>query len=315
MTVLAEIFAHKRAEVARQKQARPLSQVRDEAIQASPPLDFVAAVSRQRSAISDQPSAISRQPSAVSDQPSAISQHKLAVGGRRSAVEASGPSSVVSGRWWPALIAEVKRASPSRGLLRADFDPLSLARVYQQNGAAAISVLTDERYFQGSLEYLRQISLLEPRLPLLRKDFIFDAYQVYEARAAGADAILLIAAALPADLLQQLHELACELRMAPLVEVHTQEELQVAMDCGPRLIGINNRDLRDFRVDLETTLRLRPQVPAGVCLVAESGIHTNEEVARLAAAQVDAILVGEALVVAGDVGAAVRRLALEGRLA
>lgn len=210
----------------------------------------------------------------------------------------------------PALIAEIKRASPSRGLLVRDFDPLRLARIYQQNGAAAVSVLTEERYFQGHLDYLCQVAGLTPRLPLLRKDFIFDPYQVYEARAAGADAVLLIVAYLGdarrRGCLRELHALICELGMVPLVEVHSREELDIAMECEPRLVGVNNRDLRDFRVRLETTLELRPYVPAEVCLVAESGIHQPEDGARLAHEGVDAVLIGEALVTAPDVAEKVR---------
>jgi indole-3-glycerol phosphate synthase len=208
----------------------------------------------------------------------------------------------------PALIAEVKCASPSRGLLAHDFDPLRLARIYQENGASAISVLTDERYFKGHLDYLRQIAQISPRLPLLRKDFIFDPYQVYEARSAGADAVLLIAAHLDPSALRDLHVLIRELGMTPLVEVHSRAELDSVLPCQPVLIGVNNRDLRDFTVRLETTISLRPYVPAGVCLVAESGIHTPADIARLGSAGVDAILVGEALVTAPDVAAKVREL-------
>lgn len=208
----------------------------------------------------------------------------------------------------PALIAEIKKASPSRGLLAPDFDALRLARLYRQYGAAAISVLTDERYFQGRLEDLQQVHNRLPGLPLLRKDFILDPYQLYEARAAGASAVLLIVAGLQAGLLRELHALALELSLAPLVEVHTLAELEVALTCEPVLVGVNNRDLRDFRVDLHTTRRLRPSVPAGICLVAESGIHTRQDVEYLREAGADAILVGEALVTASDIGEKVREL-------
>lgn len=212
----------------------------------------------------------------------------------------------------PALIAEVKCASPSKGLLTADFDPLWLARTYAENGASAISVLTDEKYFRGSLEYLRQIRLDLPGVPLLRKDFLCDPYQVYEARAAGADAVLLIAAHLSHTDIVGLQSLAHQLGMAALVEAHSMEELQMALDCGASLVGINNRDLRDFTVRLQTTLDLRPHVPPEVCLVAESGIHNADDVHRLAQAGVHAILVGEALVTAADnagTAAKVRELA------
>jgi indole-3-glycerol phosphate synthase len=209
----------------------------------------------------------------------------------------------------PRLIAEVKCASPSRGVLVKDFDPLRLAGIYQKNGAAAISVLTDERFFQGRLEYLSQIAALSPRLPVLRKDFILDAYQVYEARAAGADAILLIAACLQPAHLRDLHTLARELGLAPLVEVHNEAEVEAALTCQPVLMGFNNRDLHTFVTRMEVCLRLRALVPSGTTTVAESGIHTRNDVDRLAEAGMDAILVGEALVTAPDVAAAVRNLA------
>jgi indole-3-glycerol phosphate synthase len=209
----------------------------------------------------------------------------------------------------PALIAEIKFASPSRGVLVAAPDPLGLAEVYLHNGATALSVLTEQHYFLGHLDYLRRITARWPELPVLRKDFICDPYQVYEARAAGAAAVLLIAAGLPAGKLKALHDLASRLGLSPLVEVHNQTELELALDCGASLVGINNRNLHDFRVSLETTLGLRPLIPAGVCVVAESGIHTPEDVARLAEAGLDAVLVGEALVTAPEVGAKVRALA------
>ena len=205
-----------------------------------------------------------------------------------------------------ALIGEVKRASPSQGLLRADFDPLNLAMTYAANGAAAISVLTDEKFFQGSLDYLAQIRRIP--LPLLRKDFIVHPYQVYEARAAGADALLLIAAVLSGGGLAELLALTRRLGMAALVEVHDADELARVLPLKPRLVGVNNRDLRTFRVDLNTCLALRPLLPADICFVAESGIHTRADVIRLAAAGVDAMLVGEALVVAPDAAAKVREL-------
>ena len=215
----------------------------------------------------------------------------------------------------PALIAELKRASPSRGILALDIDLTQLARIYAENGAAALSVLTDEAFFYGSLDTLRTLSLHAPRLPLLRKDFILSTAQVYESRAAGADAILLIASILDEAELRDLCGLARELGMAAMVEVHSVEDLERALsmaESGDRmtpLIGINNRDLRDFSVSLDTTVRLRPLIPDGVFVVAESGIRSAEDVARLAAIGVDAILVGEALVTAPDIGAKVRELA------
>jgi indole-3-glycerol phosphate synthase len=208
----------------------------------------------------------------------------------------------------PRLIAEVKCASPSRGLLASHFDPLALARVYQANGAAAISVLTDQRFFRGSLEHLRQVSALQPGLPTLRKDFILEEYQLYEARAAGASATLLLAACLAPARLRTLRELAESLGLTALVEAHDQSELETALACGARLVGINNRNLHTFETSLETTLRLRPLVPGEVTLVAESGIFHRADVDRLAEAGVDAVLVGEALVTASDVAARVREL-------
>jgi indole-3-glycerol phosphate synthase len=206
------------------------------------------------------------------------------------------------------LIAEVKCASPSRGLLVPHFDPLALARGYRQAGASAISVLTDEQYFKGSLAYLEQIAALNLALPLLRKDFIYDPYQVYEARAAGASAILLIAAALEIGLLAELQALAQDLNMDALVEVHNPSELEAVLKGSPALIGINNRDLRDFKVDLNTCLSLRPLIPTGVTVVAESGIHTAADVARLASGGLDAMLVGESLVTAPDPAVKIKEL-------
>ncbi len=209
----------------------------------------------------------------------------------------------------PALIAELKQRSPSRGQLAQQFDPFRLARLYSQNGARAISVLTDERYFGGSLEILQAIAALPDRLPLLRKDFICDDYQLYEARAAGADAVLLIVAGLSESELRDLYAQSMALGLTPLVEVHTLAELEAGLKINPDLVGINNRDLSTFEVNLETSLKLRPHVPQGILLVAESGIHSRQDVTRLAQAGVDAILVGEALVTAPDVSARVRELA------
>lgn len=206
-----------------------------------------------------------------------------------------------------ALIAEVKHASPSRGVLIEPFDPLAIARIYVENGAAAISVLTDEKFFQGHLDYLAAIRQAVS-VPLLRKDFIVEPYQVYEGRAAGADAILLIAAALSADQLRRLRDLAGELGMAALVEVHNQAELERALRIEPRLLGINNRDLKTFDVDTGTTGRLIRQIPEGVVVVAESGIHTADNVRQMGQAGAHAVLVGEALVKAADMAEQVRAL-------
>ncbi len=212
------------------------------------------------------------------------------------------------------LIAEVKKASTSRGLLCPDFDPVRLADAYTSNGAAAISVLTDPR-FQGELEHLSGIkkSGVSQLAPVLRKDFIFDPYQVYEARAAGADALLLIIAILTAEqLAEQLAELLAlsrQLAMQCLVEVHDEAELDLALSAGAEVIGINNRDLRTFQTDLSVTMNLAPRLPQGKILVSESGINSQDHLRELAAVGVNAVLVGEALVTATDLPAKVRELA------
>ena len=207
------------------------------------------------------------------------------------------------------LIAEIKRASPSRGLLRADFDPTNLAQAYAGARAAAVSVLTDEKHFGGSLEHLRAIrEALPTGPPLLRKDFLFDGYQLYEARCHGADAVLFIAAILKPGLLAELIALARSLGMTALVEVHDEPELERALMAEAGLIGINNRDLRSFEVDLATTERLRPLVPPDRTVVAESGIFSRVDVERLQALGVHAVLIGEALVTAPDPAAKIREL-------
>lgn len=270
MTILDDILKYKRIEeLPRQMLARAAALVRAEATFAPPPRDFVAA---------------------------------LRPGGSKRRV---------------ALIAEIKRASPSKGLLRHNFDPVELARTYAENGAAAISVLTDARYFQGQIDHLAQIrqalsaggqAKKKDSPPLLRKDFIFHPYQVYEARAAGADALLLIAAVLNDRELAELLALTRSLGMTALIEVHDRAELERVLPLQPRLVGVNNRDLRNFSVDLKTCIELRQYVPDEVCYVAESGIHSTADVARLAAAGIDAVLVGEALMKAKDVGRKVREL-------
>lgn len=205
------------------------------------------------------------------------------------------------------LIAEVKKASPSQGVIRADFDPVQIARTYQQHGASCISVLTDAPYFQGSLDYLRLVRAnVSP--PVLRKDFIIDPYQVLEARAAGADAVLLIAECLDDALLKTLHDAIVGLGMTPLVELYEPDNLPRVLSIGARLIGINNRDLRTFHTDLEHTIRLRKQIPDDHIVVGESGIRTRQDVERLESAGVRAILVGETLMARADVGAAVDEL-------
>ncbi len=275
---LDEILAHKRAEIERLDLAALKSQARD----APPPRDFAAALAPAGMLVSADGSA----DYAALEEPKAKPKVRL--------------------------IAELKRASPSRGLLAPNLDLGQVAKIYAENGAAALSVLTDEKFFLGSLETLGMVRFgLRLPLPLLRKDFILAPEQVYQTRAAGADAMLLIAAALPADrALADLHALALELGLTPLVEVHSAIEMERVLRLpGLKLVGINNRDLGTFTVNLDTTAELRPLAPAGVRVISESGISTAAHMTRLAALQVDAALVGEALVTAPDIGAKVRELA------
>jgi len=259
MTILDEIFAHKRIEVETRKRKIPLAELRSISEGMPPSPDFINAIR--------------------------------------------------DAEYSPALIAEVKFASPSKGILVENPNPVNLARLYAGNGAAAISVLTDEKYFHGHLDFLRQIHTALPSMPLLRKDFICDSYQVYEACAAGASAVLLISAQLGPAQLTDLHALALSLGMAALVEVHNRAELEAALQVNELgLLGVNNRDLHTFKVDLQTCLHLCSLVPSGICFVAESGIHTTDDVRRLSAAGVDAVLIGEALVTAPDAGQKMKTL-------
>jgi len=205
------------------------------------------------------------------------------------------------------LIAEIKRASPSQGVIRADFDPPSIAQIYQQHGAACISVLTDPTYFQGSLADLRAVRQVAT-IPLLRKDFILDTYQLWQARAAGADAVLLIAECLDDCQLRRLHQTAHEIGMDALVECYEPANVDRVLDAGATLIGINNRNLHTFEIDLEHTLRMRAKIPADCILVGESGIHGPADLQRLAAGGVQAVLVGEHLMASADIGRAVDHL-------
>ena len=256
-TILDEIVAAKKTELASQKKAAPLESLLEQISDQPAPIDFVGAL-------------------------------------RGDSIR---------------LIAEVKKASPSRGLLCPDFDPVRLADTYTSHGAAAISVLTDPR-FQGELVHLSRIkkSGASRQAPVLRKDFIFDPYQVHEARAAGADALLLIVAILTPAQLSELLALSQRLAMRCLVEVHDESELDLALGAGAEVIGINNRDLRTFQTDLSVTMNLAPRIPTGRILVSESGINSQDHLGQLAAVGVNAVLVGEALVTAADVAAKVREL-------
>ena len=205
------------------------------------------------------------------------------------------------------LIAEVKRQSPSAGMIRQDFDPVKIAQTYAANGAACISVLTDQHYFGGQLSFLEAIRDAVD-VPLLRKEFVIDSYQVIEARVAGADAVLLIAECLNDCQLRSLHNLTVDLGMTPLVEFHESQNLTRVLDAGATLIGINNRDLRTFETNLDHTLSLRSQIPADCGLVSESGIRSHDDLIGLQKAGIDAVLVGEHLMRQPDLGGAVKRL-------
>jgi indole-3-glycerol phosphate synthase len=205
------------------------------------------------------------------------------------------------------LIAEVKKASPSAGIIRPDFDPVAIAKIYESHGAACISVLTDVHYFQGSLDYLRAIRVAMG-IPVLRKDFVIDSYQLLEARAAGADAVLLIAECLDDCNLRKLYNEAIELGLVPLIELYEPTNLSRVLETGTNLIGINNRNLHTFQVDLEHTLRMRREMPDDCVVVGESGIKTHADAKRLEAGGVKAMLVGESLMREKNIGSAVDSL-------
>jgi indole-3-glycerol phosphate synthase len=211
---------------------------------------------------------------------------------------------------WTAIIAEIKKGSPSKGVIRPNFDPLEIAEIYQNSGASCLSVLTDERFFMGHLRYLALIRETVS-LPLLRKDFIIDPYQIYEARAAGADAILLIASCLELSQLQAFHALARELNLDVLLEVHDETEMEKALQTECTLIGVNNRNLRTFETDLGTTGRLARMMPVNRLLVAESGINSRADIERLKDGGAGAFLVGESLMREDDIGAKLQELLAE----
>jgi indole-3-glycerol phosphate synthase len=244
-----------------------------------------------------------------------VEQKKLDLAAREPGIEERAEHSIPQRRDFlaaltnrqPAVIAEIKKASPSKGVLAPEFHPAAIARLYEEGGAAALSVLTDEKHFQGSLSDL-ELARGAASLPVLRKDFTIDAYHVHQAAAYGADAILLIAAILSERQMRDFRELADRYRMAALVEVHDEEELKPALASGARIIGVNNRNLHTFEVSLETSLRLADKIPSGVVKVAESGIHSSADVQRLRAAGYQAFLVGEHLMKSGDPVGALRAL-------
>jgi len=208
------------------------------------------------------------------------------------------------------LIAEVKKASPSRGIIRADFNPVEIAKIYASSGASAISVLTEAKYFQGSLNHLRDVrnALVNKRLPLLRKDFLSDPYQIYESRTYGADSLLLIVAILTPKKLEELLGLSHQLGMSCLVEVHNETELEIALNSRAKILGINNRDLNTFNVDLATTRRLRPLIPKDRIVVSESGTKNRSDMEKLKKWGVDAALIGESLMSEPDIAAKMKEL-------
>lgn len=206
-----------------------------------------------------------------------------------------------------SLIAEVKKASPSKGVIRDDFDPVEIAKTYARSGAACISVLTDEHFFQGSLDYLVRIREAVS-IPLLRKDFVLDEYQVLEARVAGADGVLLIAECLTPDRLVELHRMIESLGMTALVELYDEQNIPAVLACQPKLVGVNNRDLNTFEIDLMHSIRVKESLPQGIAMVSESGIFTGQDVQLMRANSVDAILVGESLMRSEDIAMAVKSL-------
>ncbi|HEV2438439.1 MAG TPA: indole-3-glycerol phosphate synthase TrpC [bacterium] len=280
MGVLDQIVAHKREELAGRRRQTPLAEMRRRAADAPPARPFHAAL------IASWPALVSRLPAHLWPAPPALA-----------------PAGTAGVR----LIAEVKGSSPSAGTIRAEFDPVAIARTYAAAGASAVSVLTDARFFAGADEHLARVRAAVD-VPILRKDFILDPYQVHEARAIGADAVLLIAAILDRAALADLVSLAEELGMAALVEAHTEPEVATALAVRAALVGINNRNLDTLETSLEVTRRLRPLVPPEVTVVAESGIEDRRDVEEMGRLGVHAVLVGTALMRSADPGARVRDL-------
>jgi indole-3-glycerol phosphate synthase len=293
--MLNEILAHKRSEVAQKKLLVPLRELEEKSRNLPPTRNFKKALMG------------SNAPNAP-DAPNAMTAPYVPYGSS-TLNESSAPYAPdkMDKMDEISIIAEIKKASPSRGIIRQDFDPLAIAQVYEQHGAAAISILTDRKFFQGDLGYLQQVRDITS-IPLLRKDFIVDAYQIYEARVAGADALLLIAAALSQAELCDFFALASSLGLHVLLEVHNQQELERAVLTDAPIIGINNRDLKTFRVDLSVTTQLARQIPPDRVIVSESGIHDALQLRFLKGLGVNAVLVGEALMAKEDIGRAFQEL-------
>lgn len=289
-TILDTIVAHKHTEVAERQARVPLADLKARLADASPTRGFANAL---RPGGMPAPGGMPIASSGA--MPVALDRHAV------TSPDTTSESSRI------ALIAEVKKASPSAGIIRADFDPVEIARTYESAEANCLSVLTDERFFQGHDDYFRAVRQAVC-IPMIRKDFCVDEYQIYETRVLGADAILLIVAALTPTQVKDYHALATEIGLDVLVETHTEEEMQVAVDANASLVGINSRDLKRFITDLGAVDRLAPLAPAGSILVAESGIKTPADVARVHRAGARAILVGESLMREADIGVAVRQL-------
>jgi indole-3-glycerol phosphate synthase len=290
--MLDEILAYKRTEVAEKKLLVPLHELEEKSKNLPPTRNFQAAL--MGSNASNAPNTMNASFAPYVPYGSSSLNDTSAPYGLNNIGEIS-------------IIAEIKKASPSRGIIRKDFDPLAIAQVYEQYGAAAISILTDRKFFQGDLGYLQQVRDVTS-IPLLRKDFIVDAYQIYEARVAGADALLLIAAALSQAELTDFFALASHLGLHVLLEVHNLKELERALLTNAPIIGINNRDLKTFRVDLSVTTQLAHKIPHDRVIVSESGIHDFRQLLFLTGLGVHAVLVGEALMAKEDIGQALQEL-------
>ena len=304
--MLDEILACKRSEVAEKKRLVPLRELEEKSKNLPPTRNFQRALMGSNASNAPNTPTVMNTPYVPMPYgPSSINESSVPYGS--SSINDSSAPYGINKMDKISIIAEIKKASPSRGVIRKDFDPLAIAQVYEQHGAAAISILTDQKFFQGDLGYLQQVRDITS-IPLLRKDFIVDAYQIYETRVAGADALLLIAAALSAAELIDFFALASHLGLHVLLEVHNQKELGMALLTDAPIIGINNRDLKTFRVDLSVTTQLAHQIPHDRVIVSESGIHDVRQLRFLKGLGVHAVLVGEALMAKEDIGRAFQEL-------